>query len=64
MTLSLDHEVGEDEARDIARKYIAKTLAKDWRFYHTVTRNLEKVTNDLLFVYQEKIDANSISPLR
>ena len=36
----LEHDVGTTDKETINVKVIAKTLAKDWGFYYTVTRNI------------------------
>jgi len=42
--LLLEHEVGGDGAAEtIDAAFIARTLARDWGFWHTATRNLAKV---------------------
>ena len=42
--LLLEHEIGGDGATEtIDAAFIARTLARDWGFWHTATRNLAKV---------------------
>lgn len=43
IVLLREHKVGETEDETVNAKYIAKTLANDWGFYHTTTSNLNKV---------------------
>lgn len=45
IVLLLEHEVGESDKDTIDTQYIAKLLAGDWGFYHTVTTNLNKTRN-------------------
>jgi len=43
IVLLLEHPVGGTDSEVINADYIAKMLASDWGFYHTVTTNLKKV---------------------
>lgn len=43
IVLLLEHKIGAGDDETINTKYIAKLLARDWGFYHTVTTNLNKV---------------------
>ena len=45
IVLLLEHGVGESDENTIDMKYVAKLLASDWGFYHTVTMNLNKIRN-------------------
>lgn len=47
MLLLRAHDVGEREEETVNANYVAKLLAKDWGFYHTVMTNLKRIT-DLL----------------
>jgi hypothetical protein len=42
LALLLEHTIGYGNKEMIDDKLIAKTLANDWGFYHTLTTNLEK----------------------
>ena len=38
-----EHGVGDHDKETVNAEYVAKVLAKDWGFYHTVTINLNRV---------------------
>lgn len=43
--LLLDHELGSSDEDVINIDYISKILSKDWGFYYTVSKNLQKILN-------------------
>lgn len=43
IVLLLEHKIAAEDDETINAKYIAKLLARDWGFHHTVTTNLNKV---------------------
>jgi hypothetical protein len=47
LVLLLEHPLGSGDSEAIDGAYIARTLAGDWGFYYTVTRNLEKLHHHL-----------------
>jgi hypothetical protein len=46
IVLLREHEIGETENETINAKYIARTLAKDWGYYYTVTTNLKRMRDE------------------
>jgi len=54
-----EHKIGEIEDETINAKYIAKVLANDWGFYHTVSNNLEKVKH-FLDIYKDLTDEDRL----
>jgi hypothetical protein len=44
IVLLLEHDVGEEDGEMVNVRLIARTLASDWGFYHTVVTNLAKVS--------------------
>jgi hypothetical protein len=47
LVLLLEHPIDSSNADAIDESYIAKLLAADWGFYYTVTRNLEKLRQEV-----------------
>jgi hypothetical protein len=47
LVLLLEHPLGSDDSEAIDGAYISRILARDWGFYYTVTRNLEKLRHHL-----------------
>lgn len=50
VTLLSAHEVREDDSDDpetLSATYVARVLARDWGFHHTVTRNLSRLRGEL-----------------
>jgi hypothetical protein len=41
------HPVGDHDHETINGKYIAEVMSKDWGFYYTTTRNLEKIRSGI-----------------
>lgn len=52
--LLMEHDIGNSDKEQVNGPYIAKTLANEWGFYYTVTRNFDKVKE-----FAQKYDALS-----
>ena len=46
-TLLSDHDAASGKGETIDKVYVAKLLADDWGFYHTVTANLSKISQSV-----------------
>ena len=55
ITLLLDHPLASNDLKAINCDYIAKTLAKEWGFYYTVTQNLRRIRKDFKHLYEGRL---------
>jgi hypothetical protein len=56
MVLLLEHGIGETDNQEVNAKQVCSVLAREWGFYHTVTRNLERVNG---YLHENETFSNS-----
>lgn len=67
--LLLEYDIGKTDREEINGDYVAKLLANEWGFYHTVTLNLPKITeftdkSPALTAEEKKVVTERIDKLR
>jgi hypothetical protein len=56
MVLLLEHDIGQSDNEEVNARQVCSVLAREWGFYHTVTRNLERVNG---YLHENEIFSNS-----